>query len=98
MSLEEQIKQAWKFYRHRSEDCHQIAQRVKARKVLGKDIGGFAYPEEIEKYDRYARELKEAEEYIAVRQQELNRKNPKLKQENYKFNSEQIKRLRNELS
>lgn len=93
--LEQQIKRAYRYYKVRSHDCHRIAERVKNRKVLGTI---FAFPEEIAKYDKYARELREVEEYIAVRQKELNKKNPRLKKENYQFNQQQIERLRNELT
>lgn len=95
MSLEKQIKQAWRYYKVRSGDCHIIAERVKNRKIMGTP---FAYPEEISKYDEYARELKDIEEYIAIRQKELNRKNPRLEKENYAFNQEQIEKLRHELT
>ncbi len=94
MILENKIKQAWKYYKHRSNDCHEIAGRVKNRIRFGQP---FAYPEEIVKYDKYARELREVEEYIAVRQREINRKNPNLQRENYAFNTQQVERLRNEL-
>lgn len=94
MNLENKIKTAWKYYKNRSQDCHTIAERVKNRKRAGVP---FAYPEEITKYDKYAKELREIEEYIAVRQKELNRQNPKLKRENYAFNQSQVERLRYEL-
>lgn len=93
--LEKQIKKAWKYYKIRSMDCHVIAQRVDKRRVLGTP---FAFPEEIKAYDKGARELKEIESYIAVRQRELNIKNPKRKKENYAFNQGQVERLRNELN
>lgn len=95
MSLEKQIKDAWNYYKHRSNQCHEIANRVKNRKVLGTI---FAFPEEIAKYDRYARELKEVEGYIAVRQKELNRRYPDHKKDNLKFNTQQLERLTNELT
>lgn len=96
MSLEKQIKDAWNYYKHRSNQCHEIAQRVKAR--IPKYGTPFAYPEEITKYDCYARELKEVESYIAVRQKELNRRYPDRKKENLKFNTQQVERLTNELT
>lgn len=97
MSLEKQIKQAWKYYKDRSNRCHEIAERVKNRKVDGIAYS-YALPGETDLYDKYARELRDIEEYIAVRQKELNRKNPKLKQENYAFNQQQIERIRQELT
>lgn len=93
--LEKQIRQAWRTYKVRSGDCHTIANRVKNRRVLGTP---FAYPEEIAEYDRKARDLKEIEGYIAVRQKELNRIDPRQKKENYKFNSQQVERLKHELT
>jgi len=93
MSLEKQIKRAWRYYKVRSGDCHTIAQRVEKRRVLGTP---FAYPEEIKEYDKKARELKEVETYIAVRQKELNRYNKRYK-EDMKFNTEQLVRLKDEL-
>lgn len=94
MSLEKQIKDAWNYYKHRSNQCHEIANLVKSR--IPKYGTEFAYPDEIAKYDRYARELKEVESYIAVRQKEFNRRNPDAKRKNLKFNTQQLERLRNE--
>lgn len=96
MSLEKQIKDAWHIYRYNSEKCHEIAERVKNRKIDGIAYS-YALPGETDEYDRRARKLREIEEYIAVRQKELNRKNPRLKQENYAFNQQQIERTRQEL-
>jgi IS1 family transposase len=94
--LEKQIRDAWRYYKVRSNDCHAIANRVKNRQIIGIAYG-YALPGETDLYDKYARELRETEEYIAVRQKEINRKNPKLRQDNYAFNQAQIERLRNEL-
>lgn len=96
MSLEKQIKQAWRAYKFNSRRCHEIAERVKNRNIPGIAYS-YALPGETDEYDLRARKLREIEEYIAVRQKELNRKNPKLKQENYAFNQQQIERTRNEL-
>lgn len=96
MSLEKQIRQAWKAYKFNSSKCHEIAERVKNRKVDGIAYS-YALPGETEEYDRRARKLREIEEYIAVRQREYNRQNPRSKRENYKFNQQQIERTRNEL-
>lgn len=98
MSLEKKIEQAWKYYKVRSMDCHVIAGRVKQRGLDRFNGHPYAYPEEILEYDRKAKELREIETYIAIRQKELNRQNPKLKQENYKFNTQQVERLKNELN
>jgi len=94
MSLEKQIKDAWKYYKNRSRDCHEIAQRVKNRKVLGTI---FAYPEEIKKYDEYARELRDVEEYTAKRMKEYQRRY-KPSKEDLKFNVEQTKRIKENLA
>jgi len=93
MSLEKQIRDAWKAYKQHSYACHDIANRVKNRKRAGVI---FAFPEEIKEYDKRAKELKEIESYIAVRQKWLNRNNPRSYKENYEFNNQQIERLRNE--
>ena len=87
-SLERQIKNAWRYYKVRSNDCHSIAKRVENRKRAGVN---FAFPEEIKEYDEKAKELREVEGYIAVRQKELN-KYRKSKQD-YKFNQQQVERL-----
>jgi len=97
MSLEKQIKDAWRAYKFNSSRCHEIATKVKNRKIDGIAYG-YALPGETDEYDKRARKLREIEEYIAVRQKELNRKNPKLKQENYAFNQQQIERTRQELT
>ena len=100
MSLEKQIKEAWHTYRYNSEKCHEIAERVKNRKVDGIAYS-YALPGETDEYDRRARILREIEEYIAVRQKELNRQHmydKKYKQENYAFNQQQIERTRQELT
>jgi hypothetical protein len=87
--LEKQIRQAWRYYKVRSGDCHVIAQRVQKRRRAGVP---FAFPEEIEEYNRKAKELKVIETYIAERQKELNRRNPKRK-EDLRFNIQQTERL-----
>lgn len=97
MSLEKQIKQAWKAYKFNSNKCHDIAQRVKNRKIDGIAYE-YALPGETEEYDKRARELRNIEEYIAVRQKEYNRRHPTSKKEDYKFNQQQIERTRNELT
>ena len=97
MSLEKNIEDAWHYYRQVSQKCHQIAERVKRRKVDGIAYG-YALPGETELYDHYAKELRGIEEYIAVRQKELNRRNPRFKQDNYAFNSQQLEQLRNEFT
>lgn len=96
--LEKKIKQAWKYYKTRAQDCHVIAQRVKQRGIDRFNGHPFAYPEEITKFDRYAREMREVEEYIAVRQKEINKRDPRQKRDNLKFNTQQVERLRNELT
>lgn len=95
--LEKQIKDAWHAYRYSSDKCHDIAKRVKARNIPGIAYS-YALPGETDAYDKYARRLREIEAYIAVRQKELNRRNPRLKQENYAFNLQQIERTRYELT
>lgn len=91
--LEKQIKQAWRYYKIRSGDCHTIAQRVQNRRRAGVP---FAFPEEIKEYDQKARELKQIEGYIAIRQKELNKRGKT--KEDYKFNTQQIERLKHELT
>lgn len=100
MSLEKQIKDAWRAYKFNSNKCHEIAERVKNRKVDGIAYS-YALPGETDEYDRRARKLREIEEYIAKRQKELNRQNQynkSYKKENYTFNQQQIERTRQELT
>ena len=97
MSLEKQIKDAWRAYRYNSESCHEIANRVKNRRILGMTYG-YALPGETDEYDRRARSLRQIEEYIAVRQKEYNRQHPNHKSEDYKFNLQIRERTLNELA
>lgn len=99
MSLEKQIKDAFRSYRYNSNKCHEIAKRVENRKILGQAYG-YALPGETVEYDRRAKELRKIEEYVAVRQKELNRQHfhdKKYKQENYLFNTQQVEMMRKEL-
>lgn len=99
MSLEKQIKDAWRTYKYNSQKCHEIAERVKNRNIPGIAYS-YALPGETDEYDRRARKLREIEEYIAIRQKELNRQNQynkSYKKENYAFNQRQIDQTRNEL-
>jgi len=95
--IEKKIRDAWKVYKVRSADIGVIADRVEER---GRFKYGtpFAFPEEIAEFDQKAKELREIEEYIALRQKWLNEIDPKRKQEDYKFNREQVERLQHELS
>jgi hypothetical protein len=71
MSLEKQIKDGWKAYKYNSNKCHEIARRVKNRKVDGIAYG-YALPGETDEYDKRARNLRDIEEYIHHKQMEYN--------------------------
>jgi hypothetical protein len=96
--LKRDVKEHWKIYKKLSEDCHLIARRVMNRKKwVGQSHTEFAFPEEIKEYDEKARDLKKIETLIALLQKELNRRNPQIIRENYKFNQDQVKSLTHEL-
>ncbi len=71
MSLEKQIKDAWRTYKYNSQKCHEIANRVKNRNMPGIAYS-YALPGETDEYDRRARKLREIEEYIHHKQMEYN--------------------------
>lgn len=71
MSLEKQIKDGWRAYKHNSNRCHEIAKRVENRRILGVSYG-YALPGETEEYDKRARRLRDIEEYLHHKQMEYN--------------------------